>query len=389
MAEEDYYKILGVDRNATQDQISHAYRELAKKWHPDINHSPDATAMFEKITKAYDVLKDPQKRQAYDQFGNGAFDENGNAGFNASNFNGFNASSGGPGFGSSPFDDIFNQFFGGAARGGSRASRSQPSAGPTRGEDTFMRMKISFKDSILGRNVQMPYEYETACAACGGKGAVSPSDISVCPTCHGSGVVTSVQRTLFGTFQSQSACPDCGGKGTRIVNPCANCRGTGYVKVSTTLNINVPAGISQGQQLRVPGKGGRGSNGGPNGDLYIEILVDKDDTFTRDGNDIHVDAEVPLITAVLGGYLDVKTVYGIQTLEVKNGTQPGTIAKIKGAGVKGLDGKVGDEYVHLTVKIPTRLNAEEKSLYSQLGQIALDKGEAKGFLGKIFKKKMK
>lgn len=384
--QEDYYKILGVDKSASQDDITHAYRELAKKWHPDVNHSPDATAMFEKITKAYEVLKDPQKRAAYDQFGNGAFDENGNAGFNPNNFNGFNGGAGGAGgFSADDLGDIFSQFFGGGAGRTRRSSRK--ASGPVTGANSYMRMKISFMDAIKGRIVNMPYRYDAVCDMCHGKGAVNPSDVIVCPTCNGSGVVVTTQRTMFGVFQNQTTCPDCGGAGTKIVNPCAKCHGQGYVTTNTTLNISIPAGIDQGQQLRVPGKGERGSNGGPNGDLFIEIVIDKDKTFTRDGNDITVTVKVPLITAILGGTVTVPTVYGDYELEIKNGTQPGAVVKIKGQGVKGLNGVTGDELVNVVIAIPTRLNAEEKKLYAELGEISAKKGESKNFFQKFFKKK--
>lgn len=363
--EEDYYKILGVSKSASQDEITHAYRELAKKWHPDVNHSPDATKMFEKITKAYDVLKDPQKRAAYDQFGSAGVDQNGQAGFNPGGFNGFN----GADFGG--FDDIFSQFFGGGRR------RAQQPTGPVRGDDKFMRLKISFMDAIKGTDVQMPYVYDAPCPSCAGKGAVNPSDVQVCSTCGGAGRVVQSQRTVFGTFQTQAVCPDCGGKGTRIIRPCPNCNGSGYKKTSTTLNIAVPAGISEGQQLRVPGKGERGINGGANGDLFIEIVIGSDKTFKRDGNDIHVNLDVPVIIAVLGADVDVPTVYGSYGIHIDAGTQPGTILRVRGQGVKGLSGKVGDEYVHLNIQVPKKLSEKERALFEQLAEESNVKVSAK------------
>lgn len=381
MAEdEDYYKILGVRRDASQDDITHAYRELAKKWHPDINHSPDATAMFEKITKAYEVLKDPQKRAAYDKFGTGAFDENGNAGFNNGNFNGFQNA----GFDADDLGDIFSQFFGGAASSGRRQRRY---SGAHKGDDVFMKMRISFMEAVNGREVPMPYEYETTCDQCGGKGAVNASDVETCPTCGGTGTVISSQRTLFGTFQTQTTCPTCHGKGTRIVYPCPNCKGRGYVRVKTTLNIKIPAGINEGQQLRVPGKGGRGLNGGPNGDLFIEMVVEKDKTFTREGNDVHVNVQIPLTTAVLGGDVNVPTVYGTSELRIPSGTQPNTIMTLRRQGIRGVDGRTGDEFVHLYIRIPTHLSDSQRELYSQLaGQPDPDKDRNNIFSG-IFHKK--
>lgn len=376
--DEDFYKILGVDKNASQDEITKAYRELAKKWHPDVNHSPEATQMFEKITKAYDVLKDPEKRAAYDRFGNSAFDENGNAGFNPNNFSGFTDSD----FGSD-FGDIFSQFFG----GGGRRRQQRKNQGPMRGENSYMRMQISFMDAINGRVVKMPYKYDQKCTTCNGKGAVNPSDVVTCSNCKGSGTVISQQRTMFGVVQSQQNCPSCGGKGTVIVNPCTSCGGKGYVNSNVTLTINVPAGINEGQQLRVVGKGQRGINGGDNGDLYIEIVIESHKIFKRDGNDINIELKVPLITAVIGGTVTVPTVYGDIETEIKAGTQPDSVLTLKGKGVKGLDNRIGDEFVKIIIEIPTRLSNDEKELYAQLGKISSDKGESKNFFQKIFKKK--
>lgn len=377
---EDYYSILGVDKNASADDIKKAYRNLAKKWHPDVNHEANATEMFEKITKAYEVLSDPQKRAAYDRFGEAGVDESGQAGFNANGFNGFNQG----GFGG--FDDIFNEFFGGGRTSGRR--RQQQSSGPIRGEDKFMRMKVSFMDAVNGRNVEMPYTYDAVCSTCGGKKAVNPSDVTTCRTCGGSGVVVQSQRTVFGTFQSQTSCPDCGGSGVKITNPCSACNGSGYSTVKTTLNINVPAGIAQGQQLRVPNKGGRGLNGGPNGDLFIEIVIGDDKTFKREGNDIHIDLDVPAVVAVLGSDVDVATVYGTTTIHIDAGTQPGTILRVKGQGVKGLSGKVGDEYVHLNIIIPKKLSNKERELYEQLaGESDLKVSEKKSKFKDFFTKK--
>lgn len=379
--EEDYYAILGIDKSASQDDIQKAYRSMAKKWHPDVNHDPNATEMFEKITKAYDVLKDPQKRAAYDQFGSAAVDENGQAGFNAGGFNGFNQ--GADGF---DVDDLFNQFFGG---GRSRRTRQDSrSSGPVRGEDKFIRMKVSFMDAVNGRNVEMPYTYDSVCPTCQGKKAVNPSDVVACRTCGGSGVVVQAQRTMFGTFQTQTTCPDCNGSGVKIKNPCTDCHGTGYKTVKTNLKITVPAGIAQGQQLRVPNKGGRGLNGGPNGDLFIEIVIGEDKQFRREGNDIHIDLDVPLVVAVLGADVDIPTVYGTTSIHIDNGTQPGTILRVRGQGVKGLSG-TGDEYVHLNIVVPKKITDKERELYEQIAQLADVKVSSKktGIFKNIFKKK--
>lgn len=376
--EEDYYQILGVDKNATQDEINKAYRAKAKQWHPDVNKAPNATEMFEKITKAYEVLKDPQKRKMYDQFGAGAAEGNGAGGFNAGNFNGFSGGFGG----FDGFEDIFSQFFGGAARGQRRQA-----AGPQKGRDSVLGLKISFMNAVKGGDIEMPYAYDGNCPDCGGKGAVNPSDVKQCSVCHGTGYRVTQQRTLFGTVQSQSVCNACQGRGTVIVNPCPRCQGLGRVRLKENLKIHVPAGINEGEMLRVQGKGGAGVNGGPNGDLYLKIQIQPHSLFTRDGYDIKTDADVPLVDAVLGGRIDVETINGTQTVDIKPGSQPGDTLRIKGQGVHSYDGHIGDEIVRLKIKIPTRLNEEEKSLYARLGEIAKDKGESKGFFSKIFGKK--
>ena len=368
---EDYYSILGVAKNATQDQINSAYRKLAKKWHPDVNKAPEATEMFEKITKAYEVLKDPQKRKAYDQFGEGAVDESGSSGFNPGNFSGF---------GGVDFDDIFTQFFG----GGGRQRRS--SNAPMKGADVRMRMRIDFMDAVKGRIVDMPYSYQGKCSACGGKGAMNASDIQRCNNCGGTGVVTSQQRTILGAFTSRTTCPACGGSGQRIMNPCSRCRGSGTQKITETLKINVPAGVDEGDAVRVPNRGQSGENGGPNGDLYIQFTINPSKTYRREGLNLHVDVEVPLITAVLGGSVNVPGVDGVISVDVKNGTQPSSTERIKGGGIHAANGRIGDLIVHYGIKIPTRLSKEEKELYGKLGEIAVSKGEAKGVFSKVVRK---
>lgn len=371
---EDYYQILGVSRDATQDEITAAYRKLAKQWHPDVNKSPEATEMFEKITRAYEVLKDPQKRKAYDQFGEGAVDESGASGFNASNFNGFQ--------GGVDFDDIFNQFFGGGFKQQRRASTA-----PRKGGDIRMKMRIDFMDAVKGRTVDMPYSYEGPCKVCGGCGAASASDIQRCPTCGGSGYVTSQQSTFFGAFTQRSVCSSCGGSGQRIANPCYQCRGSGTQKISETLKVNVPAGVDEGDSVRVPGRGQAGAYGGPNGDLYIQFTINPSKVYRRDGLDLHVDCDLPLITAILGGQVTVQGVDGDVDISVKSGTQPSSTERVKGGGIHSVNGRIGDLIVHYNVKVPTRLNAEEKSLYTRLGEIAESKGEAKGLFSKMFNKR--
>jgi len=347
----DYYEVLGVAKGASKDEIKAAYRQLAKKYHPDVNKEPGAEEKFKEVQEAYEVLYDDQKRATYDQFGHAAFDQN--AGQNP--FQGF----GGQGFQDVDLGDLFGSFFGG---GSSR--RRASASGPQRGADSFMRVKISFMDAINGKRVKLPVTYDEPCVKCGGTGARSASDIETCPTCHGSGTVRTRQQTILGTFESQSVCPTCHGSGKTIRATCDNCHGAGYNRVKSDIEINVPSGIAAGQQIRVSGKGERGNNGGPNGDLFIEIIVDKHPYFTRDGNDIHITIPLSFVDCALGTTLDVPTVYGDVTLKIPAGTQPDQTLKVKGKGVHDIRGgdRYGDQYIHLDVKTPSNLSREQRDL---------------------------
>ena len=280
MAEKrDYYEVLGVSKSATPDEIKKAYRKLAMKYHPDRNHEPGAEDKFKEINEAYEVLSDEKKRATYDQFGHagmdGAFGQGG----------GF--SQGFTDFGD--LGDIFGSFFGGGfGGGGSRRSSNQP----RQGQDRYMQMRIDFMDSIFGKTETISLDVDETCKHCNGSGAESPSDVQTCPTCHGSGYVMSQQRTPFGVIQQQSVCPDCHGTGKKVTRACSHCHGKGYEHRRVKLDIKIPAGIQSGQQIRIPGKGERGTNGGPNGDLYIEIMVTPHPTFKREDNNIFI--KVPI-----------------------------------------------------------------------------------------------
>lgn len=358
MADEkrDYYETLGVNKTATKDEIRSAYRKLAKKYHPDINHDPDAPKKFEEVQEAYDVLSDDQKRAAYDQYGFAAFGQGASTGGAGNPFE--NAGFSSQGFGG--FDDLFNSFF-----GGGRSRRAQ-SNGPQKGNDTLYSVKISFMDAVNGTRIDVPLTYDQPCDACGGTGAASPSDIQTCPYCGGTGYTTQRQQTIFGVMESQTVCPHCHGTGKQIKKACPKCGGEGYSRVRTNIDVTIPAGINEGQQIRVKGKGERGVNGGPNGDLYVEIKIDSDKRFTRDGNDIHSNLDLGFAEASLGTTVDVGTVYGTVSVEIPAGTQPDAILKLKGKGVKDLrTSRPGDHYLHVKIHTPTDLTKTQKDLLEQ------------------------
>ncbi len=351
----DYYEVLGIKKGASKDEIKSAYRKLAKKYHPDINHEPGAEEKFKEVQEAYDVLYDDNKRQTYDQFGHAAFEQGASQGGNPFQGGGFSSQ----GFGDININDIFSSFFG----GGARTRSGRPNNGPRRGDDTLMRVRISFMDAIMGKRIKVGITYDETCSKCGGTGASSPSAIHTCSRCGGRGYIKTQQRTLFGIMESESVCPTCGGKGKIIDSSCDACGGKGYTRVKRDVEVNVPAGINAGQQIRLQGKGERGINGGPNGDLYLEIVISEHEFFRRDGNDIHLDVPISFIDATLGTSIDVPTVYGEVEVKIPAGTQPNQILKLRGKGIKDMrTGSPGNEYIHLDIKTPTSLSKEQKAL---------------------------
>ncbi len=361
MAEKrDYYEVLGISKGASDDEIKKAFRKLAKKYHPDVSKEPDAEQKFKEINEAYEVLSDPQKRQTYDQFGFAGMD-------------GAQAGGGFGGFGGAGFDDlndIFSSFFGGGMGGfgGGRSTRNANA--PRRGEDRYMRMSVSFMDACFGKTENITLTVDEQCEHCHGTGAESPSDIETCSTCHGSGSVVQQQRTAFGVFQTQGACPECRGTGKKVRKACSKCGGAGYNRKRVNVEVKIPAGISSGQQLRVSGKGERGVNGGPNGDLFLEIVVQPHANFVRDGKDILLEIPVSAVDATLGCNVEVPTIHGDVSMKIPAGTQDGTRMRLKGKGVVDIrGGRQGDQICTVRIKVDTGLTKKEKELYEELQKL--------------------
>ncbi len=366
----DLYEVLGISKSSSQDQIKKAYHKMAKKYHPDVNKAPDAEAKFKEAQEAYDILSDSNKKQLYDQYGFAGVDPQAPGGGGAGP-GGFGGGFGGFGGGfdqdfGMDFGDILNSFFGGGAARGGQTRRG----GPAKGEDRFLQIKIEFMDSMLGKTVSIPLTVDEKCAHCNGTGARTPNDIRTCPRCGGSGVVNATQNTPFGAIRTQTVCPDCQGTGKIISEKCSYCGGSGYNRTKTNVDIKIPAGIASGQQIRKIGLGGRGISGGPNGDLYVEIIVNPHPTFKREGRDVHIDIPLSFTDAALGCKLDVPTAYGDVELTIPAGVQDSQILRIKGKGFKELrSDNYGDQFVHIHIKTPTKLSKEEKELYERLREI--------------------
>ena len=372
MAEKrDYYDVLGVSKNATDDEIKKAYRKLAKQYHPDLNPgNKEAEEKFKEINEANEVLSDPQKRSQYDQFGHTDPTQQGFGG----GFGGF-----GGGFGG--FDDIFSTIFG----GGSRGSSSRNSTRPRQGDDIEQTITIDFMEAIYGCKKLIKVNVEDECNSCGGTGAYSAKDIKICSRCRGAGSVLVEQNSLFGRIQTQTTCPKCGGKGQEIKRTCDSCGGKGRVRKSKDITVTIPEGVMDGMSMRLEGKGHAGANGGPHGDLFIHVRVKEHEDFIREGDDIYLEVPITISQAVLGDSIDVPTVYGSVNLRLPAGTQSHTKFRLKGKGAKNVRSKInGDQYVIVKIDTPRTLTNEEKKLYEQIRRIEAKKGES---VWEKFKKK--
>ena len=352
MAEKrDYYEVLGVPKDADDAAIKKAYRQLAKKYHPDINPGDkEAEAKFKEASEAYAVLSDADKRRQYDQFGHAAFDGSGGG------TGGFDFGNMGDIFGSDIFGDIFGDLFGGSS------SRRRNNNGPMRGSDVRTNVRITFAESVTGTSKKLDIVLKETCNTCHGTGAKPGTSPENCSKCGGKGQVVYTQQSLFGMVRNVQPCPDCKGTGKIVKEKCPDCYGSGYVSTKKTIEVTIPAGIDDGQCVRIQGKGEPGINGGSRGDLLVAVMISPDPEFRRDGYNIMSNVRISYPKAVLGGEIKVRTVDGEVIYEVKPGTASGTNVRLKGKGMPTVRNKEvrGDHYITLIVDIPSKLTAEQK-----------------------------
>ena len=382
----DYYEVLGIDRNADEATIKKAYRQLAKKYHPDMNPGDaEAEKKFKEASEAYAILSDADKRRQYDQFGHAAFEQGGGG---AGGFGGFD-------FNGADMGDIFGDIVGDLFGGGSRSRRANN--GPMKGANTRASIRITFMEAVNGCEKQLELNLKDECNTCHGTGAKPGTSPETCPKCGGKGQVVYTQQSLFGTVRNVQTCPDCAGTGKIVKEKCTDCRGTGYISNRKKIAVTVPAGIDDGQSIRIRDKGEPGVNGGPRGDLLVEVNVARHPIFQRQDMNIFSTAPISYAQAALGGEVRISTVDGDVLYDVKPGTQTDTKVRLKGKGVPSLRNKAirGDHYVTLVVQVPTKLNEEAKealrrfdaatgnSLNQPQTQAAPEKPKKKGFMDKL------
>ena len=376
----DYYEVLGVDKDADKKTIKKAYRKLAMKYHPDVNHEEGAEEKFKELSEAYGVLSDDEKRKRYDQFGHAGMD-----GFSQEDiFNNIN------------FEDIFNGFgFGGGSQGGFGSifdlfGFGGESSGPSgRGQDISQIVELTLEEVASGVSKDLDVRHKKKCPKCNGTRAEPGSSVKTCPQCNGAGQVKQVQNTPLGQFATVSKCPQCNGEGQHVEKPCTECHGSGLKTTTNKISINIPAGVETGTKLRVSGEGDDGIRGAPSGDLYVTIKVLKHDLFRREGQDLFYDLPISYVQACLGDSVDVPTIDGEASLNIPAGTQSGSTFKLRGEGIKSLNwsGK-GNLYVKVQVVVPKKLSAKQKEVLKEFADVS---GEEishvkKGLLDKIFTK---
>lgn len=374
MAKRDYYEVLGVSKTASDDEIKKAYRKLSKTYHPDINKAEDAADKFKEVAEAYEVLSDSQKRAAYDQYGHASTDPNFGSGFGGGGF-------GGGGFGgfTGGFDDIFDTFFGGGGR-------SRNYNAPRQGSDLQYRLHLKFEEAIFGKEETIRYAREEECKTCNGSGAKHGTTPKTCSKCHGAGAVQVERNTPFGRVMQQAVCDVCQGSGKEIVDKCHDCHGKGHVEKEHSVNVTIPAGVEDGQQLRLAGQGEVGSNGGPYGDLYVVFSVEESDIFDRDGAEIYYVLPISFVQATLGTEIEVPTVHGNVKLKIPAGTQTATNFRLRGKGAPRLRGTGnGDQHVKVSIVTPKNLNEQQREALHAFAEASGESitGDEGGFFNKM------
>ena len=373
----DYYEVLGVAKTASEDEIKKAYRSLAKKYHPDMNPGDkEAEVKFKEVNEAYAVLSDSEKRSKYDRFGHAAFDPASGGGGFGGGFGGFGADF--------DFGDIFSSFFGGG--GGGRGSRQNA---PIEGDDVATRVTISFEESAFGCKKEVNFARVENCSECSGTGAEKGTTPETCATCRGTGRVTVQQQTMLGYMQTQRACQSCNGRGKIIKSPCKNCNGKGRIKINKKLEVNIPAGIDNMQNIILRGQGSAGINGGPSGDLIIEIRVKEDKIFERDGNNLYCQIPITFAEATLGAEIEVPVLGGkTEKFTIPEGTQSRTSFTLRGKGMPDVNSKrKGDIIITVAIETPKNLNQKQKELLRAFAD-SLGEGDGKtrqNFFSKLFK----
>lgn len=354
MAKKDYYEILGINKSATDSEIKSAFRKLAKEYHPDVSKDPNAEQKFKELQEAYAVLSDESKRKQYDQFGHDAFSEAGGFG-GGFDFSGFD------------FGDIFSDIFGSSFGFGGRGNYNSRSR---KGQDVAININLSFDESAFGTEKTIKLDIDDNCSDCDGHGGHGEKS---CDRCHGSGTITAEQRTILGTYLTKTTCPNCNGKGYSYDKTCSKCRGQGRLKTNKEIVVKVPAGVDEDSQLRLPGKGNKGYNGGPNGDIYIGFTIDKHPLFERRDNDIYLELPVTVTEAILGTKKEIPTLYGDVVLTVPAGTQSQTKMILKDKGITNVSSKrKGNMYVIVNVVIPSKINRKQKEIVEALSKTPLD-----------------
>ena len=382
MAQRDYYEVLGLDKSADADAIKRAYRQLAKKYHPDLNPGDaEAEKNFKEVNEAYSVLSDADKKAKYDQFGHAAFDPTAGGGYGGGGYGGGGYSGGFGDFGD--LGDIFGSIFGSAFGGGSTQRRN----GPQRGDDVAVRVALTFEEAAFGCKKDVSYNRLHKCTSCHGSGAEAGTAAETCPDCRGSGQRVVVQRMGGMSFQSKTTCEQCRGTGKLIKSPCQKCRGSGLEREARKLSVNIPAGIDSGERIALRGQGNEGRSGGPAGDLIIQVVVKEHSIFQREGNNIYCEIPLSVTEATLGAEIDIPTLEGPYKYKIEEGTQPDTVFTLKGKGIPTVNGngRRGDLIFAVKVEIPKGLSEKQKDAMRAFAEACGDKVYSKKY--KHFKKK--